>query len=58
MRDWRASPCLEVPAHRVHELNILSQAAADLARGRPPSTGLLARIGSPLIGWSAVCVVQ
>lgn len=30
MSDWRASPSLEVFTDRVHELNILAQAAADL----------------------------
>ena len=35
MRDWRASPSLEVFTDLVHELNILAQAAADLERDRP-----------------------
>jgi len=34
MSDWRASPSLKVFTDRVHELNILAQAVADLQRGR------------------------
>ena len=51
MSDWRASPSLEVFTDRVHELNILAQAAADLERGRPHHIALfgLRRIGKTLL---------
>ena len=51
MNGWRASPSLEVFTNRVHELNILAQAAADLERGRPRHIALfgLRRIGKTLL---------
>ena len=51
MSEWRASPSLEVFTDRVHELNILAQAAADLERGRPHHIALfgLRRIGKTLL---------
>lgn len=51
MNGWRASPSLEVFTNRVHELDILAQAAADLERGRPRHIALfgLRRIGKTLL---------
>ena len=51
MNGWRASPSLEVFTNRVHELDILAQAAADLERGRPRHLALfgLRRIGKTLL---------
>jgi hypothetical protein len=49
MSNWRANPSVEVFTDRVHELNILAQAAGDLERGAPPSTDLLAEIEPPWI---------
>jgi len=51
MSNWRANPSLEVFTNRVHELSILTQAAADLERGRPHHVALfgLRRIGKTLL---------
>ncbi len=51
MSDWRAGPASEVFTDRVHELNILAQAAADLERGRPHHIALfgLRRIGKTML---------
>ena len=43
MSGWRASPSLEVFTDRVHELNILAQAAADLDQLLTAAAGLKAR---------------
>jgi AAA+ ATPase superfamily predicted ATPase len=51
MSSWRANPSLEVFTDRVHELSILTQASADLERGRPHHIALfgLRRIGKTLL---------
>ena len=40
MSGWRASPSLEVCTDRLHELNILAQAAADLDQLLTAAAGL------------------
>ncbi len=51
MSTWRFKPYLEVFTNRVHELGIISQAAAELERGRPHHIALfgLRRIGKTLL---------
>ncbi len=51
MSDWQASSSLDVFTNRVHELNILAQAAADLERGRPHHIALFGprRFGKTLL---------
>jgi hypothetical protein len=48
MSGWCASPSLEVFTDRVHELNILAQAAADLVQFLMAAAGLQARAWSVL----------
>jgi len=55
MSNWRANSSLDVFTDRVHELNILAQAAADLARGRPH---YIALFGVRHIGKTILCQEQ
>ena len=48
MCGWCASPSLEVCTDRLHELNILAQAAADLDQLLAAAVGLQARAWSVL----------